>query len=120
MGTAGTIARDGDVHDAWIDLLEGFVAKTFLLRRPGTEVLAEDVGLLDELVEDFSPFSGFQVESQALHPPIIGLKICTGEARHLSGSSRTVANTRYLNLDDLSPEVSHQHLGNRPCLSSRT
>ena len=35
-------------------------------------------------------------------------------------SAGPVANTRHLNLDDLSPQVSHQHIGNRPCLSGPT
>ncbi len=107
------VAGDRDVDDLRVDPFQVLVAEAVLLGRAGAEVLSEDVGALDEAVEDLAPFRGFQIEGEALHAAVVGLEIGAGEAGNAARLARVVADLRNLDLDDLRAQIRHQHIGDR-------
>ena len=70
----GAVARDRDIDQLGIDLAQLLPAEAVLFGGARAEVLAEDVGLGDELVQDGAALGRLEVERHALHAAIVGLE----------------------------------------------
>ena len=113
------VARDRDVDQLRIDLAQFLIAEPVLLGRAGTEILAEDVGLGDQLAQDLAPLRRLQVQRDALHAAVVGLEIGARHPRQHGRAARIVADFRHLDLDHLGAEIGHQHVRHRAGLRRR-
>ena len=93
--------------------------KPFLSAALGPEVLAEDVGLGDELVQDGAALGRLQVQRHALHAAIVGLEEGAGHAGQHGHAARAVAAVGRLDLDHVGAEIGHQHVGHGARLRRR-
>ena len=65
------VARHRDVDEARVDLAQFLVAEAVLLGGAGPEVLAEDVGLGDQLLQDVAAVPVFRLSVTLLTPRLL-------------------------------------------------
>ena len=93
--------RDRAVDDARIDLAHGLVIDAEPVLDGRFEVLDDDIGLLDELEEDFLPLRAFQVERQR---PLVAVQILEiGAVAAAAGRVGMLAGR--LDLDDIGAPI---------------
>jgi hypothetical protein len=117
--TPGPVSGNRNVHELRVDLLQIIVAVAVLLRGARAEVLTEDVGARDELVEDLPRLRLFQIERDALHAAIARLEHRARKTGKHAAGARRIAGARHLDLYDLCAEIGHQHVGNSTRLGRR-
>jgi hypothetical protein len=119
MRPLGAVARDRDVDELGVDFSQFFVAEAVLRGGARTEVLPEDIGLSDELLQDLAAFARLQVQSDALHAAVVRFEETARHARQYRHRARVVTARRRFDLDHLGAEISHQHVGNCARLGRR-
>ena len=71
----GSEAGVGRVDELWVDLLEVVVAEADRVEVAGAEVFGEDVGVLDQLVDDLDRALGAEVEGHGALAPVERLEV---------------------------------------------
>ncbi len=110
-----TVAGDAQHHDAGIDARQNLIAEPPLLHRAGPEVLAYDVGLLDQPQEQFLPLAAAQIER---HRPLVP-RLRQPSKRAVVACGRgavaapRIAGTRLFDLDHLRAELAQDGGGER-------
>ena len=111
MRSVRAVARDRDIDQLRIDLAQFLPTEAVLLGRTGPEVLAEDVGLRDELAQDLAPLLALEVQGHALHAAIVGFEEGAAHVRQHGHAARRVAALGRFDLDHVGAEIGHQHPG---------
>jgi len=114
------VARYRDIDETRVDPAQLLIAEPVLFGGAGPEVLPENVGFRDQLLENIAAFLGFQIERDASDAAIVGLEIGARHPRQDGRAARIVADFRHLDLDHLGAEIGHQHIRHRAGLRRRT
>ena len=109
------VARDAHQHEAGVHGLQLVRPQAPLLHGAGPEILAEDVGLGDEALEEGSALGLAEVEGDRLLVALLGEPGVAIAARTRRAElAERVAQPRLLDLDDLGAELAEDGRGERP------
>src|SRR6267154_5046211 len=117
VGAAGAEALHLAIDDPGLELLDLVIAEAQPLDRARRHVLDRDIGLLQQLANDFEAARRFQIQRQRL---LVGVelvevpRVVVGLAR-LQAAAR-IAAARVLDLDHLGAEPGQAFGAGRPCL----